>query len=311
MNSLTYTLIILPLNQQRVKQKLTKSKDDIILKIPIIQISPKQRNLMKNRKLFAIFGNPVTHSRSPLMHNHVFKKLNYNACYTRIHLEDGAQLKQTFFAQKLSGANVTVPHKEAAFEACDEVRGFAQKMGVVNTLVNEDGRLIGYNTDADGFLFAISPFEKIKNILIIGAGGTARALSMKLQDEGMNVSVLNRSKPNLVHFEKMGLRTYTWDSFTPQEYDLVVNTTSAGLSDENYPAPVELLTPLLEQSAYAADAIYGKVTPFLRLCDELQVTYKDGADMLLGQGVLANHYFCEKTFSLEQIQAYMRESFNF
>lgn len=245
------------------------------------------------------------------MHNHVFKTLGFDACYTRIHLEDGNKLKETFFAQKLSGANVTVPHKEAAYKACDEVRGFAKKVGVVNTLVNENGRLIGYNTDADGFLFAVEAFDNIKNILIIGAGGTAKALSMKFQEEALNVSVLNRSKPNLEYFEKMGLDTYTWEDCPLKSYDLVVNTTSAGLSDENYPAPVNLLTELLSQASYGADAIYGKQTPFLKLCEELKVQYKDGADMLLGQGVLANNYFSKETFTLERIQAVMKESFDF
>ena len=106
-------------------------------------------------KLFAIFGDPVSHSRSPLMHNNVFRELGFNACYTRIHLKDGDRLRETFFGLGLDGANITVPHKEAAFKACDEVRGFAKKIGVVNTLINENGRLVGYNTDADGFLYAI------------------------------------------------------------------------------------------------------------------------------------------------------------
>lgn len=264
---------------------------------------------MKNKELFAIFGNPVKHSRSPLMHNHVFKKLNYAACYTRIHLEDGTRLKETFFAQKLSGANITVPHKEAAYKACDEVRGFAKKTGVVNTLINENGRLIGYNTDADGFLFAIEEFKSIQNVLVIGAGGTAKALSMKLQDSGLNVTVLNRSKPNLEYFKTSGFETYTWEDCPIRAYDLVVNTTSAGLSDENYPAPLELLRPLLQESSYAADAIYGKVTPFLRLCNDLKITYKDGADMLLGQGVLANNYFTKEQFSLQEIKEVMHKSF--
>jgi len=266
---------------------------------------------MKTKKLFAIFGNPVKHSRSPLMHNHVFTRLGFDACYTRIHLEDGTRLKETFFSQKLSGANVTVPHKEAAYKACDEVRGFAKKIGVVNTLINENGRLIGYNTDADGFLFAIEKFEAIKDVLIIGAGGTAKALSIKLQDEGLNISVLNRSAPNLVYFDKIGLETFTWDTCPLRAYDLIVNTTSAGLTDDNYPAPLELLTSLITQTSYAADAIYGKLTPFLKLCEEHKVIYKDGADMLLGQGVLANHYFCEDAFSLEAIEEVMKESFEF
>jgi len=266
---------------------------------------------MKNKELFAIFGNPVQHSRSPLMHNHVFKTLNYNACYTRIHLEDGTRLKETFFAQKLSGANVTVPHKEAAFKACDEVRGFAKEIGVVNTLINENGLLIGYNTDADGFLFAIEAFKNINNVLIIGAGGTAKALSIKLKNTGMRVSILNRSKPNLDYFKASGFTTYTWEDCPIEAYDLIVNTSSAGLSDESLPAPVELLRPLLEKSSFAADAIYGKVTPFLQLCNELKVTYKDGADMLLGQGVLANKHFTKDTYSLDEIKESMAKSFHF
>ncbi len=245
------------------------------------------------------------------MHNHVFKSLGFDACYTRIHLEDGSTLKETFFAQRLDGANVTVPHKEAAFEACDEIRGFAQTIGVVNTLINENGRLIGYNTDADGFCFAIEAFSDIKNVLIIGAGGTAKALSMKLRADGLDVSVLNRSANNLKYFQESGFKTYDWQHCEIKAYDLIVNTTSAGLSDENYPAPMEILRPLLEQCRYGADAIYGKKTPFLRLCEEMKITYKDGADMLLGQGVLANDYFTQHRFSLQDIQKYMKESFDF
>jgi len=266
---------------------------------------------MNNKKLFAIFGNPVKHSRSPLMHNHVFNRLGVKACYTRVHLEDGKNFKTSFLSQKLSGANITVPHKEAAFNACDEVRGFAKKVGVVNTVINENGRLIGYNTDADGFLFAIEAFKDIQDVLIIGAGGTAKALSMRLQEEGLKVSVLNRSEGNLKYFSDLGLETYTWDTCPLKAYDLIVNTTSAGLSDENYPAPVELLTDLLKASSFAADAIYGKLTPFLKLCQELNIVYKDGADMLLGQGVLANNYFTNERFSLHEIEEVMKESFNF
>ena len=282
-----------------------KSKD------AIIRVNFRDIMMKNTPLLFAIFGNPVKHSRSPLMHNHVFKRLHFKACYTRIHLEDGSKLKETFFAQRLEGANVTVPHKEAAFKACDEVRGFAKEIGVVNTLINENGKLIGYNTDADGFLFAVEPFKGIKNILIIGAGGTAKALSRKFQLEGFSVEVLNRSQGNLSYFKEAGFETYTWETCPLHTYDLIVNTTSAGLSDENYPAPVELLRALLEKSSYAADAIYGKVTPFLKLCNELDITYKDGADMLLGQGVLANNYFTKGQFELEDIQKVMQESFKY
>jgi shikimate dehydrogenase len=260
-------------------------------------------------KLFAIFGDPVAHSRSPLMHNLVFKSLGFDACYTRVRLKDGSRLRETFFKLGLSGANVTVPHKEAAFEACDEVRGFARKIGVVNTLVNENGRLVGYNTDADGFMHAIGEFGAIKRILLIGAGGTAKALANKFKELEIETVVLNRSAGRLDYFKALGLKCHTWDDMVTEHYDLVVNTTSAGLEDESYPAPLELLRPLLENARYAADAIYGKVTPFLQLAADLGKPHKDGADMLLGQGVLANEYFTEHRFRQSDIASAMRRSF--
>jgi len=261
-------------------------------------------------ELFAIFGDPVSHSRSPLMHNCVFKNLNYKACYTRIHLKDGSQLRDTFFALKLSGANITVPHKEAAFNACDEIRGFANEVGVVNTIINEHGKLVGYNTDADGFMYAIEEFKNIQNILVIGAGGTAKALSSRFKQDNIEVDVLNRSEGRLQDFKNVVDNTYTWDSFTIKKYDLVVNTTSAGLSDDNYPCPQDILEKVLENTSYVADAIYGKLTPFLKLASDKNITYKDGSDMLLGQGVLANELFVNKKLKKEEIQKYMKKSFS-
>ncbi|MDD2652749.1 MAG: shikimate dehydrogenase [Sulfurimonas sp.] len=260
-------------------------------------------------KLFAIFGDPVSHSRSPLMHNSVFKNLNYKACYTRVHLRDGSKLKETFFALALSGANVTVPHKEAAYKACDEVRGFAKKVGVVNTLINENGKLIGYNTDADGFMFAIKEFGEVKNILVLGAGGTAKALCARFVQDGIKVSVLNRSEDKLLYFKELGCESFTWNDFKISKYDLVVNTTSAGLKDEELPAPLELIKEILDNSSFAADAIYGKMTPFLKMAKEKNITYKDGADMLLGQGVLANELFVNHELKTGDIKLHMSKSF--
>ena len=260
-------------------------------------------------KLFSIFGNPVSRSRSPLMHNSVFKALNYNASYTRTHLLDGTKLKETFFNLGLSGANITVPHKEAAYEACDEIRGFAKKVGVVNTIINENGKLIGYNTDADGFMFAIKEFGDIKNILILGAGGTAKALSARFLEDGIKVSVINRSEGRLDYFKEIGCECFTWDNFETKRYDLVVNTTSAGLKDEELPAPKNIIDAVLNNTNFVADAIYGKLTPFLKLAQEKNITFKDGADMLLGQGVLANELFVNKELKKEDIKLHMQKSF--
>lgn len=262
-------------------------------------------------EIFAIFGDPVKHSRSPLMHNHVFKTLGYPGCYSRVHLKDGVALRDTFFTLGLQGANVTVPHKEAAFHACDEIRGFAATVGVVNTITLEHGRLIGYNTDADGFLFAIRAFNAVKKVLIIGAGGTARALASRLQDAGMRVDVLNRSENRLVPFATDGFHTMTWEQCMPKAYDLLVNTTSAGLQDALLPAPEPLLDSLMGQARYAADVIYGKYTPFLARCKLHGLPAIDGARMLLGQGVLAHRIFTKEQFDTDTIETVMHESFFF
>ena len=260
-------------------------------------------------KLFAIFGDPVEHSRSPIMHNSVFKHLNYNACYTRVHLKDGSKLRETFLSLGLNGANITVPHKEEAYKACDKVIGFAKAIGVVNTIVKKNGKLIGYNTDADGFMYAIKEFGEIKSVLIIGAGGTAKALASRFVQDNIKVTILNRSEKRLSYFKGIVSSCYTWDDFKLKKYDLVVNTTSAGLKDNELPAPKKMINDILKNSSFVADAIYGKLTPFLHLAKEKNITYKDGADMLLGQGVLANKLFVKKELKKKDIKFQMQKSF--
>jgi shikimate dehydrogenase len=262
-------------------------------------------------KIFTIFGEPITHSRSPLMHNHVFTTLGIKACYSRSLLHDGSKLRDTFFNKGLSGANITVPHKEAALIACDEVRGIAQEIGTVNTIVLEEGQLIGYNTDADGFIAAIQSFGNISTALIIGAGGTAKALAIALRHHSITPTILNRSSGRLDYFIERGFGAYDWERFIPSTFDLIINTTSAGLTDADLPIPLELLTPLLSTAKCAIDVIYGKETPFLAEVKKAALPYKDGSDMLLEQGVLANHLFLNATISIETIRPIMQESFFF
>jgi shikimate dehydrogenase len=226
-------------------------------------------------------------------------------------LHDGSKLRDTFFNKGLSGANITVPHKEAALIACDEVRGIAKEIGTVNTIVLENGQLIGYNTDADGFIAAIQSFGNISTALIIGAGGTAKALAIALRYHSITLTVLNRSQSRLDYFKEKGFEAYDWDTFEPMAYDLIINTTSAGLTDNELPVPEKLLTILLTKAKGAVDVIYGKETPFLAEVKKASIPYKDGSDMLLEQGVLANHLFLNATISIETIRPIMQESFFF
>jgi len=261
------------------------------------------------KKLFTIFGNPVSHSKSPLMHNLCFQGLDYDACYTRYRLEDGTQLRNKFFELGITGASITVPHKEHAFHACDELDEFAQKVGAVNTIVNRDGKLYGYNTDAPGFLKAIAEFPNAKKVLFLGAGGTAKATSVILRDAGYHVTLLNRSAERLESFQKEGFQTYTFDTFEAKKFDLIVNMTSAGLEDDSLPCPKEILNQVIPDALACVDVIYGKETPFLRASKEYNKPTKDGSDMLLYQGIIAFEHFTEQKFKFKEIKSLMKNAF--
>jgi len=117
-----------------------------------------------------------------------------------------------------------VPHKEIAFKLCDKVDKLAMQIGAINTIVKKDKYLIGYNTDALGFMMSIQPFKKEK-VLILGAGGTAKAISTIMKKENINVNILNRSEKRLKSFD--GIKKYSWDNFYIDNYDMIINTTSA------------------------------------------------------------------------------------
>jgi len=267
-----------------------------------------------SKQLFAIFGNPVSHSKSPIMHNLAFQGLGIDACYTRHLLEDGATLKETFFNLNLKGVNVTVPHKVAAYNACDILDDFAKKIGVVNTIVEREGLLYGYNTDAPGFLKAISEFKDIKTVLFLGAGGTAQSTSSILRDEGYEVTLLNRSEARLEKYKKDGFKTYTFETFSlngvlSRSYDLVINLTSAGLEDDSLPAPKKILDAVIPKAKACIDVIYGKETPFLKLAKSYEKPTKDGSDMLMYQGIIAFEYFTHNAHTFDAIKTHMQKAF--
>ncbi len=258
-------------------------------------------------KLYGIFGNPVKHSISPTIHNYCFQKFGFNGCYTKILVEDGSRLKERFFDLALQGVNITVPHKEWAFKLADEVFGIAKEIEAVNTWYNKNGKIYAYNTDAPGFFESVKEFD-FKTVLILGAGGTAKAIALYFRTQGYEPVILNRSVKRLTFFRDRGFECYTWDEFRPRSFDLIVNTTSAGLVENRLPAPKELIEPLFKEASYGVDVIYNKTTPFLALAEEHGLTTKDGTDMLLYQGVLAFEIFTDFTYPKEQIVDYMKEA---
>ncbi len=264
-------------------------------------------------KLFTIFGDPVSHSKSPIIHNSIFLKYNLNARFNRTLLIDGYKLKEKYHELNLSGASVTVPHKEIAFKICDEVRGSAKEIGAVNCLVSEGDKIIGYNTDIDGFLDSIEDFKNIKKVLIIGAGGTARALTVGFLNKNYEVEIVNRSRERLNNFKNFNIKLYDWSDFQPNNYyDLVVNVSSAGLqNNDDLPINREILIKIFNNAKYAVDVIYKK-TAFLKLAEEMGLEIRDGSMMLVYQGVRANLLFINdiQKISRDEILIEMTRAYN-
>ena len=162
-------------------------------------------------KRYAVFGNPIAHSISPRLHNAAFGELGECAFYGRVLLDFDEDLLAKFKRLGLSGANVTVPFKETILDKCDYLDPAAREIGSVNTIVRRVDGIHAYNTDAPGFMRAIEEFGQVESALILGAGGTARALSYALSRAGAHVSVLNRSEGRAAAFAK-------FDFFTPETF---------------------------------------------------------------------------------------------
>ena len=155
-------------------------------------------NINGQTKLVGLIGYPVEHSLSPVMHNSAFAALNLNWCYVPLPVpperlgEAVAGLRALGFA----GANVTVPHKEAVMACLDRIAPGARAIGAVNTIAIREGELIGYNTDWQGFLTALNEggFDpEGKRVVVLGAGGAARAVVYALAQAGAQVTILNRT----------------------------------------------------------------------------------------------------------------------
>jgi len=143
----------------------------------------------------------------------------------------------------------------------------------------------------------------------LGAGGTAKAISFILNENSIKTTILNRSKDRLDFFEKAGFENFSWDNFEIKKFDIIINTTSAGLKDETFPLNEKQLLKLMLKSKYAFDVIYGKSTPFLKLAKKNSLLSKDGSNMLLHQASIAFNLFYQKKHNLDIIENYMKKSF--
>ena len=242
----------------------------------------------------ALFGHPVSHSLSPAMHNAAFKEMGLWYRYEAFDVapDDLRDALYTASASKFAGFNLTVPHKQAVMPMLNSVDPEASFIGAVNTVVNEYGRLVGHNTDGRGFMRSLEE-EGIevagKKVILVGAGGAARAVSWYLAEAGADLCIYNRSPKRaselvfdlVINFANV---SHIADLAALEEADVVVNCTSLGLNPAD-PLPFDLAT--LKSEAAVVDLIYTP-TPLQEAARKKGHQVVNGLGMLLWQGVLAS-----------------------
>lgn len=249
-----------------------------------------------------IIGHPVAHSLSPVFQGAALRALGVDATYDAWDTPPNALAErvESLRASDVLGANVTIPHKQAVVPLLDELDPLAVRIGAVNTVVNEQGRLTGYNTDGAGFVRALrddAHFDpRGRSILLLGAGGAARGIAFALLEAGVvRLEIANRTAERADALSTELRSHYAAASvqgapYPPADlsFDCIVNTTSVGMhgGGAEEASPCDLRNA--KTGALAVDIVYAPAeTPFLRAAAARGLSVLGGLPMLIFQGVLA------------------------
>ena len=279
----------------------------------------------KDKALFGIIGDPVAHSLSPLMHNTAIQELGVNASYELFPLKEDEL--DDFFRElrdennPIFGLNVTVPYKERVINYLDTLAPFAEKVGAVNTImITENRKLIGYNTDAPGFLAHLSELKfdiANKRIAILGSGGSARAILATLcmlGERPESIKIYNRTQARTDELiDDLGERidlsivesVRSVDDLNIELSDLLINATSLGLNKGD---ACLVDKALLHNNMLVYDLVYNPPeTTLLKIAKEVGAQTSNGLGMLYYQGVLAFQHWANIQLD-EDIKMKMRKS---
>jgi shikimate dehydrogenase len=235
--------------------------------------------------LYCVLGSPVSHSQSPLVHNISFQKNKIDAVYLAFEPPDIESALISMRTFGIKGASVTIPFKESILPYLDKVDPLAMEIGAVNTVVNRDGRLLGYNTDCDAAVTPLIAHGILdKTVCIIGAGGAGKAVAHGIAKQGGQIIITNRSAE-----KGAALAAEVNGQFICQEQmetiraDVVINTTSCGmhpLQVDELPFPTRSLTP----GMVVMDVVYTPLrTKFLSIAEKKGCTPIDGLSMFVAQ----------------------------
>ncbi len=252
-------------------------------------------------KIYGIIGNPVQHSLSPLMHNTSFHKLNLNSIFLAFEVTQVQNALEGIRALNIQGISVTMPHKETVIPYLDHIDPIAKKIGAVNSIANLNNQLTGYNTDGLGAYYSIvkKGFDlNQKNVLIIGNGGTAKAIAYTLLDKSSinHLYIVGRNQKNLQYFTTQLEKELQFTKYSTHmlsnlddlaqitsQSDIIINTSPIGmLSDENSPLPKQFI----KSNHLIFEVVYKPLnTMLLRDARQQKANTIDGLDMLINQGL--------------------------
>ncbi len=260
-------------------------------------------------KVLCVIGHPIEHSVSPVMHNAALKELSLDYIYLAFDVppKDLEKAVLGFKKYDMKGINVTLPHKETIIQYLDQIEPLAEKIGAVNTIKNVNGILIGKNTDAYGAKKALIDAgckTKGKKVLILGAGGAARAISFVLSEEIDEIFVCNRTEKRAFKLakeleDKMKIPA-TGKDLTKEtlksllnKVDILINTTPIGMYPNVNRSPIS--KELLNDHLFVYDIIYNPIqTQFLKDASDIGCKILNGINMFVNQGALAFEWWTDK-----------------
>ena len=256
-------------------------------------------------KTFAVIGDPIDHSLSPNIHNSAFRELDLDCTYIAYKIPKN-ELNYGLDALKkikISGFNVTIPHKIDIMKFLDGTDEDSKLIGASNTVTNLNGVLTGYNTDMQGFLDPIIQREldiKNSNILLYGAGGAARAIIVAFaKQNAKKITIVNRTIEKGKNLEELGKKlglnseVISLENFegNKNKYDFVINSTSIGMKNEIFPISQDLI----DENSVVYDIVYKPInTDLIKKGKNVNATIIYGYEMLLGQAVRSFEIWMDK-----------------
>lgn len=264
---------------------------------------------------YTLIGHPLGHSMSPFIHERLFAMAGRKASYTLTDIAPEKLLAEEPFLRSLQGFNITIPHKMAVIPMVDQMDDSAKRYDSVNCVANKHGKLIGYNTDCDGFTMSVKDYPMDGKVLLIGCGGVGRMIATEALRSGadLTIGIIPQDK-ELVETFLTEIRKkipqakvrYCITAELHEKFDVIINASPVGMFPKADACPVP--DELIEQAEFFFDVIYNPTkTLFLRKAQALGKTVTGGAAMLVLQAVRAHEIWNGDSYTQEQIDSIIRE----